>query len=538
MNELKNENNKLLVLYGIISFVLVFMLSFLVLFFIEKEVRSTRIEELKNQEKRVVRLEREFLGSQLSMILSDLHYLHHAYEEDLILESSYEDLIDNWLEFSTHKHVYDQIRYIDASGNEKIRINIGENGGYAVNANKLQNKCDRYYFLETIKLAEESVYISPLDLNIENGKIELPYKPMLRLSTPIYDEAGTLKGIIVLNYLAESMLSGFRELAGNSQGEILLLNGSGYSLSSPNPENDWNFMFDQKKGETFEKAYPDGWTSILNNDNQTISSDGLLTVESLELNYKLNINGIHNPSEKNVLADGMWYVVSMFKRNSENAPYFEDRLSNIMRYVFSKNIFYFLLITIIFIIVGFLVYVNRKSYSRIKFYSEFDALTKTYNRRAGISKINGLFPENDRRSFTASLCFIDVNGLKTVNDTLGHKFGDELIVTVAQVIKETIRDEDFLIRLGGDEFLIVFNGIDKIMAENTWLRIVQAYDVLNQNKKRPYIISVSHGIVDFDNRHRTRVDQLINLADEKMYDEKQAIKANLNVIKSMISSEE
>lgn len=70
---------------------------------------------------------------------------------------------------------------------------------------------------------------------------------MIRLSTPVYDNQGTLQGVIVLNYLADYMLSGFRELAANSQGEIILLNAAGYRLSSPDPDKDWNFMFDEKK---------------------------------------------------------------------------------------------------------------------------------------------------------------------------------------------------------------------------------------------------------------------------------------------------
>ena len=69
------------------------------------------------------------------------------------------------------------------------------------------------------------------------------------------------------------------------------------------------------------------------------------------------------------------------------------------------------------------------------------------------------------------------------------------------------------------------------MAESVWERIVQSYNQINQNEKRPYIISVSHGIVDYDNRQKTQIDELINLADEKMYNEKQIIKAGLSVIK-------
>ena len=529
-NEIDRER-KYHIGYFVLSFFMVFTISFLVLFFLEKEVRETRIEELQRQEQRVVKLENDFLGREFSMVFSDLHYLHRAFKNELTNTINYETIAANWTEFSSQRRIYDQIRYLDASGNEKIRINIGENGGYAVPDKDLQNKKDRYYFTETMKLKDQYVYVSPLDLNIEQGEIEFPYKPMIRVSTPIYDEQGTLKGIIVLNFLADYMLKGFRELAGNSQGDIVLLNANGYRLSSSNPSNDWNFMFDNKKEDTFAKEYPNEWRSILKNEEQFTTDRGLITASSVDLSHKYIFNESSSVDLKLILGDGSWYIVSVFERNQNNSGYFNDNLGALLLDVLKKNAFYFLLLFIVSGVVGFLAYVNSRNYSRIKYYSEYDPLTKVLNRRAGIARLNELFSTDERRHFLASLCFIDINGLKEVNDLLGHKLGDELIVSASSVIKQTIREQDFLVRLGGDEFLIVFHNIDKEMAENIWQRVVQRYNQINQSENRPYIISVSHGIVDFDNTHKTLVDDLIHEADEKMYHEKQIIKAGLSVIK-------
>jgi diguanylate cyclase (GGDEF)-like protein len=525
------QNKKNNIIYFVISFALVFSLSFLVLFFLEKEVRTTKVEALQNQERRVVTLENDFLGREFSMVLSDLHYLHQAYENELLYSSNYTKVAANWSEFSTQRRIYDQIRYLNANGDEKIRINISENGGFVVPEKDLQNKKDRYYFTETVKLNENGVYISPLDLNIEQGEIEIPYKPMIRLSTPIYDDKGKLQGIIVLNYLADSLLSGFRDLAKNSQGEIILINANGYRLSSSDPENDWNFMFDEKKENTFKREFPIEWKSIVENKSQFTTKEGLVTATPVVLSHKFNADKIRTPDQQITFGDGSWYIVSIIERTQKNGEIFNDNVWAIVANVFLKNIYFFVLIGIISGIVGFLVYVNRKTYNRIKYYSEFDPLTKTFNRRAGIAKLNELFPSDDRRQFLVSLCFIDINGLKQVNDTLGHKMGDELITTVAEIIKRRIREQDFLVRLGGDEFLIVFNGIGIDLAEKIWERITQEYNQINQNEDRAYIISVSHGIVDFENKQKTHVDDLIIAADEKMYLEKQIMKAKLSVIK-------
>jgi len=69
------------------------------------------------------------------------------------------------------------------------------------------------------------------------------------------------------------------------------------------------------------------------------------------------------------------------------------------------------------------------------------------------------------------------------------------------------------------------------MAEKIWERIVREYDQINHNEDRAYLISVSHGIVDFENKQKTHVDDLISAADGKMYQEKQIMKANLSVIR-------
>jgi diguanylate cyclase (GGDEF)-like protein len=159
----------------------------------------------------------------------------------------------------------------------------------------------------------------------------------------------------------------------------------------------------------------------------------------------------------------------------------------------------------------------------------YDQLTKTFNRRAGLSKLSRMVQYDNRRHFKLSLCFIDINGLKEVNDQLGHQFGDELIVSTVDGIKDEIREEDFIIRMGGDEFLVVFNGIDCETAEKVWMRIKHRYDQINIEENRKYMISVSHGIVDYGNDEISEVELLIKSADDKMYAEKKYIKEGLNV---------
>lgn len=161
----------------------------------------------------------------------------------------------------------------------------------------------------------------------------------------------------------------------------------------------------------------------------------------------------------------------------------------------------------------------------------YDSLTKVYNRGSGLGKLGRTYQNEDKRNLAMSLCFIDINGLKEVNDKLGHSFGDELIVSTVGTIKNVIRDDDFIIRLGGDEFLIVFKDLDKDIAEDVWIRILNIYDKINREEGRPYIISVSHGIVEYNYELRYDLDNLIKEADEKMYLEKREMKTDLTIVR-------
>jgi diguanylate cyclase (GGDEF)-like protein len=112
-----------------------------------------------------------------------------------------------------------------------------------------------------------------------------------------------------------------------------------------------------------------------------------------------------------------------------------------------------------------------------------------------------------------------VDKLKYINDHLGHKIGDELLVNVTKIIKENIREMDSLARIGGDEFLIVFPNCDEEKAEEIWQRITKDFKKFNE-KNKSYSIKASHGISHFNVANNKNADELITEADEKMYKEK------------------
>ncbi|MFW5498830.1 MULTISPECIES: response regulator [unclassified Maridesulfovibrio] len=176
---------------------------------------------------------------------------------------------------------FDQARLLDNNGMELVRINYNNGNPVVVPQSQLQDKSNRYYFKESLNLAQGEIYTSPLDLNIENGVIEQPLKPMIRIGTPIYSDTGKRLGIALLNYLAQNLLDDIRQ-AESVQSEIMLLNKEGYWLIAPDKELEWTFMYKDKKNISFASAYPDAWAKISPSQRGQFSSPvGELTFSTI-----------------------------------------------------------------------------------------------------------------------------------------------------------------------------------------------------------------------------------------------------------------
>lgn len=170
---------------------------------------------------------------------------------------------------------YDQIRLLDKSGMEILRVNNNDGSPAAVPPNKLQDKGNRYYFKEAIVVEPGEIYVSPFDLNIENGEIEQPLKPMIRFATPVHSADGELMGLVILNYLGQEVLDSIL----NSQkqhddfGSTMLLNNKGYWLLHPDRKKEWGFMYEEKQSLTFANTHPIIWKTVKNAITGQIKDD-------------------------------------------------------------------------------------------------------------------------------------------------------------------------------------------------------------------------------------------------------------------------
>ncbi len=125
-------------------------------------------------------------------------------------------------------------RYLDKDGNEIIRVDSMDEVIHHIPDDKLQNKQNTDYFRETQKLQKNDVYVSTISLNIEHGKIEIPHKPVIRITIPIFDDSdGSREGIIVLNILTSELLD---FIENSDLGKNIMIDQDGHYLLHPDIE--------------------------------------------------------------------------------------------------------------------------------------------------------------------------------------------------------------------------------------------------------------------------------------------------------------
>lgn len=164
---------------------------------------------------------------------------------------------------------------------------------------------------------------------------------------------------------------------------------------------------------------------------------------------------------------------------------------------------------------------RMRAEEKLRYIAAIDTLTGCYNRGMGMRLLEEELNNIRRKQSLFSICYIDVNGLKYVNDHFGHFEGDEFLVAVCRYVKTAIKETDILYRLGGDEFIVIFPECQREEAATLLQQITSEIDRQNEKSSRPYPVSFSYGIVQVNWDDKRNIDEIIQLADARMYECKQ-----------------
>ncbi|PIN85675.1 MAG: hypothetical protein COV47_00975 [Candidatus Diapherotrites archaeon CG11_big_fil_rev_8_21_14_0_20_37_9] len=191
------------------------------------------------------------------------------------LEQAINELETQFLVMAQNKKDYLQIRLLDEKGYELVRVNSKQGDAYAVPAEGLQYKGNRNYFIDTMALPKTANYISNLNLNVENSRIEIPYVPTMRFISKVNNEEGKTVGLIVINIDAKQLLEKTKKYGE----QIFLANNSGGYLNHQDIIK--NFGFDLGKDYNMFEDMPELTALFSQNIVSVVTDEVVINAERI-----------------------------------------------------------------------------------------------------------------------------------------------------------------------------------------------------------------------------------------------------------------
>jgi len=255
--------------------------------FVQNQVSDFE-ERIMARESALVQIEKHALLIELTVHTSDAVLLANlttlGWGQSAEPASSLQALVPVFWHFARERTVYHQVRFLNAEGREVIRVNRTESGIRVVPESELQSKKHRDYFQRTMKVPRDTVHISRFELNVEQGRVELPFRPVIRLASPVIGPGNQTVGIAVLNFMGARLLGRLRRASSASHGDFFMLNEQGYFLLGPGREHEWGFMLPGRKSRTMAALYPLAWPRIVREERgQFITPRGIFTFETIGL---------------------------------------------------------------------------------------------------------------------------------------------------------------------------------------------------------------------------------------------------------------
>ena len=420
---------------------------------------------------------------------------------------------------------YDQMRLLDLDGNELLRIHHRDGKTTVVPVAELQSKADRYYFKQILRLKPGQIYLSPIDLNVESGRIERPFVPTMRLGTKVLDETGVVRGVILLNYNAAGMLAQFQKsLKPYPRVHGMLLNQGGFWLSDADSERQWAWQLGRPE-QSFAVQHPDIWYRMVTQKRGEFRTrDGIYLFREVDPIQPTLVEFGQGDSAGH--DDGThWHgVMAMYV---PQRVWLENSFLWQLPGQLSVVLIVLLLALACWLVAHFQVQKAAVRAERARHTLEMerqahtDVLTGAFNRRhfylVGARELSRARRIED----PLSLLMLDIDHFKRVNDEHGHDVGDEALKLLVRTCLQQLRPHDLFARTGGEEFaaLLPHTGIaDAAMVAERIRRSVAAL-VLPVADGRELRFTVSIGVVQW-HAGDADLDALFKRADRKLYQAK------------------
>jgi len=344
--------------YSILAFSIITLITFIFIFLTSKQSSDLAVENILEHEEASLDIYEEIIYDELNRSVRDLNYLVNTLELAYLNDSNC-NISSEFLLYSQSFNVYDQIRFIDSNGLEKVRVDLSNDGSYVVDEKDLQDKSNRDYFIASQSLKHHEIYMSPVALNQENGRIEEPYKPVARYLI----RSDVLDGYVVLNYKVEALLEYLNDYVEYENRTIYMVNNNGSYIKQTND----NVLLDTLLPEQvrFDDLYPG------------VRSPSDVVVESAESYYF--VKEIHSDkiikstSIKNTIPV---YLITSIQKDNKVYPFMYESNMSLLINTIEDNIFLLVLFLMIAFVAGIIIgnkqyedhYINKA----LKYVAEFD----------------------------------------------------------------------------------------------------------------------------------------------------------------------
>ena len=178
---------------------------------------------------------------------------------------------------------------------------------------------------------------------------------------------------------------------------------------------------------------------------------------------------------------------------------------------------------------------RKRAEAALQSLSLVDELTGLYNRRGFLAVTEQHLAAIRRNKKMPVILYADLDGLKVINDSLGHHEGDRALVKAAEIFKETFRSSDIIARIGGDEFVVLAAIGPEESAEFLTNRLEENFKAASAQWNHSYDLSVSVGRALFDDDEGHSIEELMALADRAMYENKRHKRSRHNFTPESIS---
>ncbi len=285
-------------------------------------------KDKRNLYSNIIQKERDYIHFQeiilferLYKILEDIVYLSNLSTTKRLIDSNFSDERKKFTEsillsFLKRKEEYLTIRIIDKNGKEILKLKKSEEEFAVTPPENLQDKSQRYYTIKIKEMGNDYIYLSPIDYNIENNRIEYPVTPVIRFARKLLNRNNEYQGYIIINYRAQNIITAVEQLNMFTEGTTYFIDSNGLLLSSSNKKDGSKDYLLNGMTKQIGDIHPDFWTFIQSSKSDFFQTSDLFIYKDFSPHLIKKFIPENNGVDQKIASDKYsWKMISYINKD-------------------------------------------------------------------------------------------------------------------------------------------------------------------------------------------------------------------------------